>query len=254
MAFNFSRNKTDEIFLRAFKDCVYTIIHELHNNTSKTQATLAIHTIAQQLNGDHSRLVYVNDVIQLRIREDDTWSASSAVDVYELLALAIDPAFSSPNVPMIGAYLVRNELMKTCQKQFQHMMTSPKWSRGLMDFLGHLCTTGKITSTTPGIVLHILDSMVGSSELTVGENFDICASFFMRAGPYLDGEVEGREKLGVRMGELQRRAQACKVSVWLAVFGLVQLRERGWVTDLLGEEVLSDQQAPEGGAEWMSWI
>jgi hypothetical protein len=32
------------------------------------------------------------------------------------------------------------------------------------------------------------------------------------------------------------------------------LRERGWVTDLLGEEVLSDQQAPEGGAEWMSWI
>jgi hypothetical protein len=66
--------------------------------------------------------------------------------------------------------------------------------------------------------------------------------------------VEGREKLSVRIGELQRRAQACKVSVWLAVFGLVQLRERGWVTDLLGEEVLSDQQAPEGGAEWMSWI
>jgi hypothetical protein len=252
MAFKFSKNKTADIFLRAFKDCAYNIVHELDNNVSKPQATLAIHTIAQQLNGDHSRLVYVNDVIQLRIQEDTTWAASSAVDVYEILALAIDPAFSGRNVPMIGAHLVRNELMKSCQHRFQEMMMSAEWHRGLVDFLGQLCTTGKITSTTPGIVLHILNSMVVSENLTFGDNFDCFAGFLMRAGPYLDGQVEGREHLTARMEELQNKAQACKISVWLAVYGLTQLRERGWSTEVLRVEERGEQQMPEGMAEWMS--
>jgi hypothetical protein len=254
MAFNSRKDKSADIFLRAFKDYVYTIIHELHNDTSKPQATLAIHTIAQQLNGDHSRLVYVNDVIQLRIREDSTWTASSAVDVYEMLALAIDPAFSCPNVPVIGACLVRHELMKSCQNQFQLMMTSLEWSGAFIDFLGQLCTTGKITSTTPGIVLHVLDSMVASDNLTFGDNFDCLTAFLSMAGPYLDGQVEGREYLTARMEQLQKKALACKVSVWLAVYGLAQLRERGWSTEVLGVEEPGEQQVPEVAADWMSSI
>jgi hypothetical protein len=254
MAFNSRKNKTADFFLRAFKDYVSDIIHELHNNISEPQATLAIYTIAQQLNGDYSRLVYVNDVIQLRIREDTTWTASSAVDVYEMLALAIDPAFSGPNVPVIGACLVRHELMKSCQTYFQLMMTSPEWSGRFIEFLGQLCTTGKITSTTPGIVLHILDSMVTSDNLTFGDNFDYLTAFLSRAGPYLDGQVEGREYLTARMDKLQKKTQACKVSVWLAVYGLTQLRERGWSTEVLGVEERSELQVPEVAADWMSSI
>jgi hypothetical protein len=252
MAFTFSKDKTAEIFFRAFKDCVDNTIYTLHNDISKPQATLAIHTIAQQLNGDYSRLVYVNEVIQRRIWDDDTWAASAAVDVYEMLATAIDPGFSSPKVPMTGAYLVRNELMETCQSRFQQMMISTGWSRGLVNFLGQLCTTGKITSTTPGIVLHILDSMISSASLTFDDNFDILVTFLMVAGPYLDGHVEFRKHLTVKMKELQQRTQSCKVSVLLAMYGLMQLRERGWPLETLGTVPLSGEQVSDGASEWIS--
>jgi hypothetical protein len=203
MAFTFSKDKTAEIFFRAFKDYTDNIVNDLPNDSGKPQVTYAIRILAQQLNGDHTRLIYVNDVIQRRIWADDVWAASAAVDVYEMLAIAIDPGFSSPKAPMLGAYLVRNELMKSCQTQFQHMMTSTDWSCGFINFLSQLCTTGKITSMTPGIVLYILDGMLTSASLTVNnDNFELLAAFLMQAGPYLDGQTECRGYLTSRLEQL----------------------------------------------------
>jgi hypothetical protein len=254
MAFVFSKNRTAEFFFRAFKDCVDNIVHDLPNDSDMPQATHAIQILAQQLNSDYSRLIYVNEVIQRRIWEDDVWAASAAVDVYEMLAIAIDPGFSSPKVPMTGAYLVRNELMKSCQTQFQHMVTSTDWSRGLINFLGQLCTTGKITSTTPGIVLHILDSMVSSTSLMVNNNFDILATFLMLAGPYLDGQVDCREHLTARLKQLQQQAQSCKVSDRLAVYGLTQLRERSWPMEAMEAVAREEQHISEEGLDWVSIV
>jgi hypothetical protein len=254
MTFTFSKHKTAEIFFRAFKDCADNIVHDLPNDSGEPQATHAVQILAQQLNGEYSRLIYLNDVLQRRIWEDDVWAASAAVDVYEMLATAIDPGFSSPKVPMIGAYLVRNELMKSCQTKFQHMMTGTDWSRGFIYFLGQLCTTGKITSMTPGIVLHILDGMVSSTSLTVNNNFDILTDFLLLAGPYLDSQTECREHLTPRLKQLQQRVQSCKVSDRLAVYGLTQLRERGWPMEAMEDVAREEQHISEEGSEWVSIV
>jgi hypothetical protein len=111
------------------------------------------------------------------------------------------------------------------------MMAEPEWNRGLMNFLGQLCTFDKITSTTIGIVLHILDNLVPSTALTTGNNFDTLMGFLMLAGPFLDNQSQGREQLSVRMDQLQERVQSCKVSAWLAVQGVLWLRSHGWQTD-----------------------
>ncbi|KAF2029224.1 hypothetical protein EK21DRAFT_31857, partial [Setomelanomma holmii] len=220
--------KAAEIFLRAFKDCANNIISSLPNDVNTPEATRAIQTIAQQLNGDYARLIYVVDSIQARIAEDEMWAASAAIDVYEHLTRTVDPNLSAPSLPMRGPYLVRNELMKACQAQFQHMMGQPIWNRGFVRFLGQLCTTGRITSTTPGIICHVLDGMLSSKVLTTGDKFDMLVSFLLRAGPCLDGQAKMGEHLTARMQQLQERAKMFKVSERLAVYGLVQLRERGW--------------------------
>jgi hypothetical protein len=71
MAFAFDKDRATEIFFRAFKDYVNNIIRDLLNDISKPEAIGAIHTITQQLNGDYSRLVFVNESIQARIWEDE---------------------------------------------------------------------------------------------------------------------------------------------------------------------------------------
>jgi hypothetical protein len=86
MAFAFDKDRATELFFRAFKDCVNNIIRDLPNDASRPEAIHAIHTITQQLNGDCSRLVFVNESIQARIWEDEAWAASASVDIYELLA------------------------------------------------------------------------------------------------------------------------------------------------------------------------
>ncbi|KAF2822011.1 hypothetical protein CC86DRAFT_251604, partial [Ophiobolus disseminans] len=225
--------KANNIFLRAFEDCVKSIIRNLPTDVTKREAAQAIQTIAQQLNGDYSRLAYVNEVIQARIWEDEIWAVGAAVDVYEMLARAIDPNLSIPDLPMRGPYLVRNELMRSCQSQFQRMMTEADWSRRLTSFLGQLCTVGNITSTTPGIALHVLDSLVSSLFLNPNDNFDHLVGFLMHAGPYPDGQPQLQTHLAAQLLQLQDRAQELKVSSRLAVHGSVQLRERGWRTEVM---------------------
>jgi hypothetical protein len=249
MAFAFDKDRATEIFFRAFKDYVNNIIRDLLNDISKPEAIGAIHTITQQLNGDYSRLVFVNESIQARIWEDEAWAASASVDIYELLAATIDPHFTISSLSMKGAYLASNELMRMCQARFQGMVGSPERNRGFLVFLGQLCTTGIITSTTPGIVLHILDSMISSTLLTANDNFDLVMSFIMLAGPYLDDQKQLREYFRTRLQHLQQRGQSFKVSWWLAIQGSVQLRERGWSVEAVQDgTVLSDQLSSDGAS------
>jgi len=251
MAPAFDKDKANEIFFRAFKDCVNSIIRNLSCDITKREATQAIQTIAQQLNGDYNRLIYVNEVVQARIWQDEAWAAGAALDVYELLARNIDPNLSVPELPMRGPYLMRNELMKSCQTQFQRMMTEMHWSRGFVTFLSQGCTIGNITSTTPGIVLQILDSMTASDSLTASNNFDLLIHFLTRAGPYLDSQPELQEHLTARLLQLQHHTQPLQISHRLTVYGLVRLRERGWRMEALDEGSRSERQAAEAAQSWL---
>lgn len=225
-----------ELFTRAFKDCIDNILSSLPTDVTIPEASHAIRTIAQQLNGDYARLQYVSDAIQLRIYEDFEWAHTTAVHVYEELALAIDPEFLGPGWPVRGPYLVRSELMKACQTQFLQMLQEPLWSRGLMAFLGQLCTVGSITSTTPGIVLNILDNLIASPSLERGNNFDILAGFMLRSGPFLDSQIE-QVSFDSRLQQLQDRARGFRLSDRLAMYGLVQLRQREWALEELESDV-----------------
>tara|TARA_R110002003_G_scaffold187_11_gene14667 strand:- start:3478 stop:4269 length:792 start_codon:yes stop_codon:yes gene_type:complete len=245
-------DKAADVFFRAFKDCTNHIIKSLPNDINTLEATQAIHAITQQLNGDYARLVHVVNTVHARVAQDETWATMAAVDVYEQLAKAVDTNLSIPNLPMRGPYLVRNELMKTCQAQFQQMMSAPTWSRGFMAFLGQLCTVGNITSTTPGILTYVLDGMISSSALDTSDNFDILMNFFMRAGPCLDGQPQLGEHLTMRIQKLQERAKMLKLSERLAVYGLVQLRERGWREEELNAGSRSEQQVTDATSTWMS--
>lgn len=231
MTLEVNRDSAADIFFRAFKDCVNGIVYTLQNDVSNIETAQSVHTIAEQFNGDYTRLKYVNDVIQARIWQDESWAPRAAVGVYEMLAAAISPELSAPGLPMKGAHLVRYELMKICQAQFERMMAEPEWNRGLMNFLGQLCTADRITSTTTGIVLHVLDNLFPSPALTTGDNFDTLMDFLMLAGPFLDNRSQGQEQLSIRIKQLQERVQSCKVSAWLAVQGVVWLRSHGWQTD-----------------------
>ncbi|KAH3913691.1 hypothetical protein HBI56_080270 [Parastagonospora nodorum] len=158
-----------------------------------------------------------------------------------MLATTIDPELSAPHLPLSGALLVLNEMTSMCQAEFQRMVSEPNWNRGLLNFLGQLCTMGKITSTTPGIVLHILDNLILSASLADHENFDHLMSFLMHAGPYLDSHAQHRTRLTVRLQQLRQRLQSLSVSSWLAIEVLLYLRARGWQKEASQDNSLSAQ-------------
>jgi hypothetical protein len=228
--------KAADMFLATFKSCVSKIINILPSDplakASEAAATNAIRIIATQLNGEFTRLQYVIEIIQARICEDPAWAEGMAATVYELLATSIDPAFSHPDPQMVflqGALLVRDLMVRACQTQFTETVTAEAgWSRGLLAFLGQMCTVGRVTSTTPKIALHVLDCMLSSPALNDGDNFDIFLGYAMRAGPFLDSLRDFRKHLAERMHELQERTKAMGMTVGLAVYGIVQLREKGW--------------------------
>jgi hypothetical protein len=228
--------KATDIFLAAFKNCVNHIIKSLPVNTvthaSDAATKNAIQIIATHLNGDFTRFQYVIDVLQTRLCVDPVWASGMAVKAYELLATSINPSFSHPDPQMAvlkGAVLVRDQMIRACQTEFTQIMTSESaWSRGLVVFLGQTCTVGNITSTTPRIALHILDCMLASPKLTEGEHFDIFLDYVMRAGPFLDGFGGFQNQLTERMQKLQERTKAMSMTVGLAVYGVLQLREKGW--------------------------
>ncbi|KAL7778221.1 hypothetical protein CFE70_004898 [Pyrenophora teres f. teres 0-1] len=224
--------KTSDLFFGVFKNCVDNIIKALPPNMDPTDATAtsAIRIIASQINHDHKRLQHVVQTIQARIFEDAVWASSTAVNVYELLAASIDPQISHPDIQMTtitGSLLVRHQMMRACQVQFHQTITTSNWSRGLVAFLGQTCTVGNMTSTAPKITLDIIGCMLGSESLTKDENFDIFVGFFMRAGPFLDG-LGYRDELTVRVEKLVELSKSLRTTEWLAIYGLLQLREKGW--------------------------
>ncbi|KAH3975656.1 hypothetical protein HBH98_102010 [Parastagonospora nodorum] len=158
-----------------------------------------------------------------------------------MLATTIDPELSAPHLPLSGALLVLNEMTSMCQAEFQRMVSEPNWNRRLLNFLGQLCTMGKITSTTPGIVLHILDNLILCASLADHENFDHLMSFLMHAGPYLDSHAQHRTRLAVRLQQLRQRLQSLSVSSWLAIEVLLYLRARGWQKEASQDNSLSAQ-------------
>ncbi|KAF1937150.1 hypothetical protein EJ02DRAFT_63736 [Clathrospora elynae] len=226
-----------DIFFRTFKDCINDLVQgiSVDTNSSDPATTNAVHVISKQLHGNFGRLQYAIKVIQARLCEDAVWATSTAVTVYELLAMSIDPAFPHPDPQMpadfSGAIVVRDQLMRACQAQFQQTMAMREWSRGLITFLGQLCTIGNTTSTTPGVVLHIIDGMMTSTSLTTGENFDIFVGFMMRAGPFFDSHVGIQEHLTARMERLKDRARGLGMTESLAIYGILQLRQKGWRVD-----------------------
>jgi hypothetical protein len=126
------------------------------------------------------------------------------------------------------------------------MISSEKeWSRGLLVYLGQMCTVGRITSTTPRIALHVLDCMLASHGLNSSANFDIFLDYLMRAGPFLDGLGEFQCNLMERMVKLQERTKAMSMTVGLAVYGVLQLREKGWQMEE-AEGVAQDGLQAEG--------
>ena len=232
--------RASDLFLSTFKNCVTNIIKTLPSNGDPTDAitTNSIRVIASHLNGEYERLEYVIWTIQARICEDANWASGTAVSVYELLAASIDPKFPNSNLQLsalIGPMVVRDQMMRACQTEFQQIMTKSSWSRGLIAFLGQTCTVGKMTSTTPNIALNILDHMLGSISLAKNENFDIFLGFFMRAGPFLD-DLGYRDKLSARVQKMVEIAKTLGTSEWLAVYGLLQMREKDWQVDKEDEE------------------
>jgi hypothetical protein len=115
--------------------------------------------------------------------------------VYELLATSINPNFSQSHPQMAvlkGAVLVRDQMIYACQTEFTQIITRENaWSRGLIVFLGEMCTVGNITSTTPKIALPVLDCMLALPKFTDSEHFDIFLDYVMRAGPFLDSVDNG---------------------------------------------------------------
>ncbi|KAE8849478.1 hypothetical protein PTNB73_04773 [Pyrenophora teres f. teres] len=192
--------KTSDLFFGVFKNCVDNIIKALPPNMDPTDATAtsAIRIIASQINHDHKRLQHVVQTIQARIFEDAVWASSTAVNVYELLAASIDPQISHPDIQMTT---ITGSLLT--------------------------CTVGNMTSTAPKITLDIIGCMLGSESLTKDENFDIFVGFFMRAGPFLDG-LGYRDELTVRVEKLVELSKSLRTTEWLAIYGLLQLREKGW--------------------------
>lgn len=102
MVLALERTIANEIFFRAFQDGVHSIVRNLENDITKREASQAIQRISQQLNGDYSRLTYLNDVIQVRVWEDETWAISVAGNVYELLAKSLDLNLTITNLPRRG--------------------------------------------------------------------------------------------------------------------------------------------------------
>jgi hypothetical protein len=239
-----------DIFLSAFKNCVNHIIKSLPADTttyaSNAATTNAIQIIAAQMNGDFTRLQYVIEVLQARICVDSVWASGMAVKVYELLATSINPNFSHPDPQMSvlkGAVLVRDQMIRACQTEFTKTMTAESgWSRGLIVFLGQMCTVGNITSTTPKIVLHVLDCMLASPKLTDGEHFDIFLDIMLRAGPFLDSLQGCPQLLTTRLQKLQECTKEMSITVGMAVYGVLQLREKGWQIEESGGVVYGGQQ------------
>ncbi|EDU42851.1 hypothetical protein PtrSN002B_007958 [Pyrenophora tritici-repentis] len=224
--------KATDLLFEVFKNCVDNIIKALPPNMDPNDATAmsAIRIIASQTNNDYKRLQHVVETIQARICEDAVWASGTAVSVYELLAASIDPKISHPDIQTIavtGSLLVQDQMMRACQTQFHQTIPTSNWSRGLVAFLGQTCTVGNMTSTTPNITLDILDRMLGSDSLTKNENFDIFVGFFMCAGPFLDGLGYGDE-LAMRVEKLMDLSKSLGTTQWLAVYGLLQLRKKGW--------------------------
>jgi hypothetical protein len=223
-----------DIFFRAFKDCVSNIIKNLPISlVDDPTISNAIQIIAIQLNGEFMRLQYVVEVIQGRLSEDPAWASTTAVKVYELLAMYISPTFSHPEPRLSerqGAALVRSQMLEACQSQFDQTMTEVDWSRGLIAFLGQLCAIGNNRSTTTGITLHVIDCMMVSLSLNPNNsNFDIFLGYMMRAGPFLDSHgSRAQGQLTERMEQLKEKAKALRTTEWLAVYGILQLRDRGW--------------------------
>lgn len=252
MAFAFdNNNKAADLFLRAFKECVKNIVRKLPSDVSKSDAISAIQTITQKLSGDYARLIIVNETLQARIWEDESWAASASVDIYELLAATVDPELSVSSLPMRGAHWVCNELMKMCQAQFQRMVDTTNWNHGFINFLSQLYTTGRTTSTTPDIVLYILDNMISSASLAVNDNFNLLMTFLMRARLYLDSQKEFQEHFRTGLQHLQQRGRSFKVSWWLAIEGYVQLHERGWpveAVEAMQDDKVSNQQPSDGAS------
>ena len=213
---NMAEIQASDLFLFTFKNCVANIIRTLPSNVDPTDAitTNAIKIIASHLNGEYKRLQYVIWTIQARICEDAAWASGTAVSAYELLAASVDPKFPHSNLQLptlTGSMVIRDQMMRVCQAQFNQTMTKSSWSRGLIDFLGQTCTVGKMTSTTPNIALDILDHMLGSVSLVKNENFDIFLGFFMRAGPFLDN-LGYRDKLLVRVQKLVELAKTLGIT------------------------------------------
>lgn len=178
--------------------------------------------------------------------EDAAWASGTAVTIYQLLAALIDPEFSHPDPKMTdvtGAALLRRLVMLMCQVQFHQNMTDQEWSRGLIAYLGQTCTVGTFTSTTPIIALDVIDKMVLSKSLMENENFDILLGFFIRAGPFLDSTGH-RDELTTRVHVLEERAKLLGTKEWLAVYGMLQLREKGWT---MGEQDEGASNSPVKG-------
>lgn len=203
-----------DLFLAAFKNCVTNIINSLPPNVDPTDVTTtsAIKVITSQLNGDYKRLEYVITTIQVRVCEDAAWASGTAVSIYQLLAASIDPKFPTPDTEIEAAtraVLVRRQIMQVFLAQLYQTMTKPKWSRGLIAYLGQTCTVHNITSMKPYITLHILDNILESESLTDNDNFDIFLGFLMRAGPFLDS-TGNQDKLKARVHELKETSKTLR--------------------------------------------
>lgn len=241
MSFGSIGDMATETSFRAFKNSINDIIYGLPIDAGTPEAIQAIQVITQQVKRVYERLVFVCETIQARICADTSWVTGAAADVYEMLATAIDPELSAPHLPMRGALLLRNETTSMCQTELQRMMSDTIWNRGLLNFLGQLCTSGKIINITPDIVLNLLDNLILSVCLTDHDNFDHLMSFLMLAGPYLDSHVPHRMRLTVKLQILRRRGQASSVSSRLAIEGLLHLRARDWQAEASQDDPLSVQ-------------
>ncbi|KAF2126957.1 hypothetical protein P153DRAFT_359278 [Dothidotthia symphoricarpi CBS 119687] len=249
----FAENGIDGIFLGAFKDLAYSVLRSLPSDTDSNDTTIpnSVHTIATQLNREFARLSYVVEVIQARLHEDPAW-VTTAIRAYELLTVFIDDDFTHPDPQMQGlrgAFLIRYQLMRACQVQFGEMMRMEVWSLGFIDFLGQLCNTGRITSLTPGIALNVMEGMVCSGHLALHDNFDLLVGFVLRAGPFLDTQTQQfRDLLTEKVQQLRQRTNNISISMQMAVYGIMQLREKGWLMEQLDGGTA--QQDPMSMVRW----
>ena len=221
-----------EIFFKVFQKYTKDIINSLHPQKDETLITTAADIIVAQIMSDHNRLLFIIDTIQTRVKKDVVW-IDSAICLYNGIAHFINPSFSGPGLPADkrGMMVLQHYLVDSIQNDFNEDVTQLLWNVGLIHFIGRLgAARESIGTLTPHSLFYVLNRMMVSDSLFVGENLGLCFDYIVHVGPYLDSEASGaKDEFTGMLMQLRERVKMLGGSVArMAMRWMFKLREDGW--------------------------